>query len=508
MSPPYSPTNGNHNLLVPQALPCALFVCFGIGDLVKVKVADAIVNLLLSDKLHPSTRILFAALEDYDDETFRNILKKDPAFFITTANRGRIDEVLSRIHYQRLNFKVPGDFAGLKTRIDELLVAEHETVAFYYATWSKFYPDIAANLRNSGCLDCAAGDRRQKFHHFLEKPVGNDFESARDILDKVGAAAHKENVFIIDHYIGKDMVRNLLVLLCENQTIFPTLNNCYVERVVIRAMEKIGVGERGTEYDMVGALKDMIVPHLMQMLALFTMDRPRTIAELPVRKLETLRSFTSATAAEAVQLSVFGQYTWGLVDNQTARGYRQEPGVKTSSTTPTFAAIRLFSESDRWKGVPFDLISGKRTHQKQTLIEVMYLPIRDSLFASAGATRRRQRLSIRVQPDPALIEDFIVKAPGRTWQATTMAERAFSWKEHFKEDPRYEYETILLEAMRGLGELFESSDTMLESWRIATPFIVQQEQVEPRMYSAGESGPAGVIQGASINYSNTDDFEV
>ena len=323
-----------------QATPF-LTIFGGTGDLVKVKIAKAITTLFEKGYLTDDTVILGVAFDDISETEYRQFWQDSvyPPLLNGKENPKTIpDQFLNRIFYKKVGFDVDADFDGLKLCIDGLTrEAIDYNRMFYYAVWSDKYVEIARNLSEKGIISTPD----TVCSHYLEKPIGNDLISAENCLNGMLNYVDTNNLFLIDHYLGKEAVRDLLVLLFENLTTYPILTAKYVERVVIHAYEAIGVEDRGRGYDSVGALRDMWIPHLLQILALFAMDRPDNIEDIPTKKREALEKVIRIECNEVEECAVFGQYSDGVDDEDELTAYRQEDDVDSKSLTETYVKLSL-----------------------------------------------------------------------------------------------------------------------------------------------------------------------
>lgn len=483
------PKSGKQSGALSNGKPATLIVLFGgAGDLVKMKLGKAIARLFTGGKVCSNCRLLAVDREPFDDESFRRFFIRDCRLPADLAEL--VEAELGRIHYQQMDLCSPEDYQKLRARIEDLRSDAINHEMYYYSVWSELYPTIAHNLKEIGIIG-NGGELKQT--HYLEKPVGSDFASSKKLLDSMlsGKGIDQKRLFLMDHYLGKEAVRNMLVFLWGNRTRSPVLNAEHVSRVIIYAYESIGVDvRRAKAYDRVGTLKDMWVPHLLQLLALFSCEDPGGFENLPTKKRELLEAVRKVDVSEVPEYAVFGQYDTGLSDGKQVCSYREEPGVSHDSITETFAAIRLFIDNERWKDVPFDVITGKRMSRKETGVRIFFREAESNLFTGMGEV-----IDLRIQPDPAIRHQFLVKAPG-DWDRTSTATSNYNYQQRFEGVPLVDYETLLLEAMSGTGHLFVRSKSIRECWKIGEPFIEYLRNAQPQdifSYSAGSDGPVQVV---------------
>jgi glucose-6-phosphate 1-dehydrogenase len=318
----------------------------------------------------------------------------------------------------------------------------------------------------------------------IEKPFGRDLESARALNALVGSVLDESQIFRIDHYLGKETVQNIMVFRFANSMLEPVWNRKYVDHVEITAAEDIGVGTRGEFYDHTGVLRDIIQSHLLQVLCLTAMEPPTTSAAEDVRgeSLKVLHALREPQLESAPHDVLVGQY----------RGYRQEPKVAPDSTTPTFAALRVFVDNWRWQGVPFYLRTGKRLERRVTEISVHMQPVPLCLFGREDVCENLEPnvLTLRIQPDEGIELRFTSKIPGDQLAVGSVA-MDMKYVETFGGEPPEAYERLLLDAMRGDMTLFLRRDWVEASWAWLTPILQHLEQHPPLDFPNYEPGSWG-----------------
>src|SRR6266511_495645 len=333
----------------------------------------------------------------------------------------------------------------------------------------------------------------------LEKPFGQDLESARALNEEVLKVFDEQNVYRIDHYLGKETVQNILVFRFANSIFEPVWNRNYIEYVEITAAETLGVGSRAAFYEETGALRDMVANHLLQLLALTAMEPPVAFDADSVReqKVQVFRSIHPMTLKEVASNTVRGQYGPGRIDGNHVAGYRQEPGVNPNSRTETFAAVRLNVENWRWAGVPFYLRAGKRMGRSVTEIRVHFKRTPQALFSgTASGPMGPNTVKLRIQPNESISVSFGAKRPGL--EMTTIPVQArFCYAEAFGGNTPDAYETLILDAMHGDATLFTRRDEVEAEWTIITPIEQAWAELPPPSfpnYPAGSDGPEQAAQ--------------
>jgi glucose-6-phosphate 1-dehydrogenase len=454
-------------------------IIFGAsGDLTSRKLIPALFSLQRKGRLPAGFHLVGMARSEKDSAAFRTELQAAAA----PADPDAWPEFASRIEYLRGD---PTDPAAL-ARLDSLLASlERDGRAnrlYYLATPPKVYADVVQHLGAAGMVDPSAGWRRV----IIEKPFGSDLATARDLNRLLHQVLSEDQIYRIDHYLGKETVQNVLVFRFANSIFEPLWNRNYIDHVQVTVAETVGVEHRGPFYDQVGVARDMIQNHLMQVVAMAAMEPPSSFAPEALRdeRAKLLRAVRPFGPEEVLRDTIRAQYT----------GYRAEPGVASGSCTPTFAALRLAIDNWRWQGVPFYLRSGKCLASKVTSIVIQFKSVPHVMFPlPPGGTIRPNMLSIWLQPDEGMHLQFEVKIPG------TLAEmRSVDMDFHYAEDfglhaiPEA-YERLLLDALQGDPSLYTRADAIELAWGLMDPILQGWEQAGalPLLsYSPGTWGPA------------------
>ncbi|HEV8406985.1 MAG TPA: glucose-6-phosphate dehydrogenase [Sphingomicrobium sp.] len=459
------------------------------GDLARRMLIPSLYGLDSDGLLPADLRIIGTARTELDDNGFReranDALKEYlPAGFYS---EGVAERFLSRLHYVSLDINDPKGFGRLAGAIGDPC---HGVAIFLSTAPSLFKPTIDG-------LE-AAGLACPTVRMALEKPLGVDLESSREINDSVAAAFPEDRTFRIDHYLGKETVQNLLALRFANSMFEPLWNSTHIEHVQITVAETIGLEGRGDYYDQAGALRDMVQNHMLQLLALVAMEPPSDFNGTAVRdeKVKVLRSLRPITARDAEAVTVTGQYTRGAIDGETVPGYIEEVGH--DSQTETFVAIKADIDNWRWKGVPFYLRTGKRMPMRKSEIFIQFRDVPFSIFASRGATTKPNKLIIGLQPEESIELRLMSKTPGLDRQGVRLREipldigLANAFSEYRR---RIAYERLLLDLIEGDPTLFVRRDEVEAQWiwidRIRAAWA--EKGTTPRPYAAGNWGPSAAI---------------
>ncbi|HYD89828.1 MAG TPA: glucose-6-phosphate dehydrogenase [Vitreimonas sp.] len=463
--------------------PFDLVVFGATGDLSLRKLFPSLLHRYLDGQIPPQSRIIGAARSDLDTEAFRQMVHESRGKFAPGAcvDEAKCAEFMSHVHYARLDASAPAnEWGALK---QALANGGGNVRIFYLSTAPSLFVTIAQRLAETGL---ATPDSRI----VLEKPIGRDLASSREINDGVGAVFDEHRTFRIDHYLGKETVQNLLVLRFANMLIEPVWSRAYIDHVQITVAEELGVEGRADYYDKSGALRDMVQNHLLQLLCLVALESPNSMEADAIRteKLKVLSALRRIEAKDAASKTVRGQYRAGLVNGGKAPAYADEVGKVTK--TETFVAIKAEVDNWRWAGVPFYLRTGKRMSARRSEIVVQFKDTPVPMFgADAGSPNK---LVLRLQPDEGVRLWLNMKEPGPGGLRVKTAALDLSFAEEFG-GVRYPdaYERLLMDIVRGNLALFMRRDEVDAAWMWADALLAawRQAGVEPYGYAAGSNGP-------------------
>ena len=475
--------------------PCAV-VIFGVtGDLARKKVVPAIYDLANRGLLPPTFALVGFARREWDHDDFTNEVYESVKEHSRTPFRQAIwDRLAEGCRFVKGTFDDDAAFARLAECLEKL-DAERGTGGnhgFYLAIPPKSFPAVCEQLSKAGLAHPQEDSWRRVV---IEKPFGHDLDSACDLNHVVNSVFPEESVFRIDHYLGKETVQNIMALRFANQLFDPIWNAHYVDHVQITMAEDIGLGGRAGYYDGIGAARDVIQNHLMQLLALTAMEEPVSFhpSELQTEKIKVLSAVQLAEPLD--ETTSRGQYTAGWQGGEHVVGLLDEEGFSKDSTTETFAAITLEVDTRRWAGVPFYLRTGKRLGRRVTEIALVFkraphLPFDATMTDELGANA----LVIRVQPDEGITLRFGSKVPGSIMEVRDV-NMDFSYGSAFAEDSPEAYERLILDVLLGEPSLFPVNEEVEFSWEILDPVLDHwAEHGKPDPYEAGTWGPASAFE--------------
>ncbi len=469
--------------------PCALVV-FGItGDLARKKLLPAVYDLANRGLLPTNFALLGFARRDWGDQDFAELARDAARNAARTPWREEVWERLaSSVRFVQGAFDDDNAFDVLADALSDL-ESSHGiggNAAFYLSIPPAMFPVVLKQMQRTGMAD-STPDRWRRV--VVEKPFGTDLASSRELNELVDSVFSAEDVFRIDHYLGKETVQNLMALRFANELFEPVWNGHHVDSVQITMAEDVGIGGRAGFYEKTGAARDVLQNHLLQLLALTAMEEPVEFSadEIRTEKLKVLRAVS--LPEDLRRFAVRGQYEQGWLAGQRARGYRQEEGVDAASDTETFAAVRLGVETRRWAGVPFYLRTGKRLPRRVTEIALVFkraphLPFADTDTEELG----NNQLVVRVQPDEGVTLKFGSKVPGSVMEVRDVS-MDFLYGEQFTEASPEAYERLLLDVLLGDATLFPRNAEVEASWAVIDPLEEFWSGSTPYPYRAGEWGP-------------------
>ncbi len=470
--------------------PCVVVIFGASGDLTKRKLLPALFHLEQSGLLPEKFAVVGVARRDLS-KTFApdmqdGILKGGGV----EDSDVKLKPFMDKVQYFAMNFDDDNGYEALKkflTEIDTKFGTAGNRL-FYLAVAPEFFAEIIQLLGKHGMTTTADGKGWVRV--IIEKPFGTDLASAKKLNEDVNAVLREDQVFRIDHYLGKETVQNILVFRFGNGIFEPVWNRNFVEQVEITAAESIGIEGRGPFYEKAGALRDVLQNHVMEVLSFVAMEPPDSFQADAVR-IEKLKVW-KAIEGIPVEDTARGQYGPGKVDGQEVPGYRQEDRVDPNSSTETYAAARLEIENWRWAGVPFYIRAGKRLEKRITEVTVVFKQAPLHLFKSNNTDEKIEPniLTIRIQPDEGISLRFSAKVPGPTTNVKPV-EMAFSYAEAFGKSSANGYERLLLDAMLGEATLFAEREGVEATWALFTPVLEAWAKIKPDFpnYAAGSEGP-------------------
>jgi glucose-6-phosphate 1-dehydrogenase len=471
-----------------------VFVIFGGGgDLTRRKLIPALYNLYLDQWLPERFQVLALGHGKMSNATFRKDLREGVDQF---SRRGQTEKKAWASFGPRHSFvqaeldqpKAFADLAERLTAIDKKWNIKANRV-FYLAL-----PPQMIGAAVQGLVKNHLHEERERVRLVVEKPFGQDLDSARQLNRILTRAFDERQIFRIDHYLGKETVQNILAFRFANTLFEPVWNRHYIDHVQITVAEKEGVGRRGHYYDGAGALRDMIQNHLLQILCLIAMEAPVSFNADEVRnkKVDVLHAIRDIPIDQVHQFAVRGQYGGGWVEGERVPGYREEEKVATDSPTETYAALKVYVDNWRWQDVPFYLRTGKRLARRVSEVSIQFRPVPHQTFSSASLLEQRaNRLLIAIQPEEGILLRFEAKYPGPTMRLSPVIMQ-FYYREAFKTVPPEAYETLLLDIMKGDATLFMRGDQAEAAWSVISPVLDFWGQVKPTdfpNYQAGTWGP-------------------
>ncbi|SEI20336.1 glucose-6-phosphate dehydrogenase [Tardiphaga sp. OK245] len=473
--------------------PCA-FVIFGVtGDLAHRLVIAALYNLQAADLLPEKFCVVGIARKDMTGAELRDDLMKGLKQYATRPVDDAIaQKLLNCVTCIEADPGEPESFDRMRDQLDKLEEARGTggNRLFYLATPPSAFAPIARQLGRTGMLKENGSWRRL----VVEKPFGTDLESAKKLNNELLGLMNEQQIYRIDHYLGKETVQNILVLRFANGMFEPIWNRNHIDHVQITVDEKLGVGHRGSFYDATGALRDMVPNHLFQLLSLVAMEPPARFEANAVRseKAEVLAAVTTQTEAEALQNSVRAQYVAGHVGETDIGDYLKTKDVKDGSTTETYAAMKLSIDNWRWAGVPFYLRTGKALGIKRTEVAIKFKQAPFAMFRDTSVESLAENfLVIAVEPNEGISLKFNTKVPGPAVEIDGV-EMKFRYKDYFQAAPATGYETLIYDCMIGDNILFQRADSVEAGWRAVQPFLDAWKKAGKdglKTYNAGSEGP-------------------
>jgi glucose-6-phosphate 1-dehydrogenase len=475
--------------------PCSegvAIVIFGVtGDLARRKLMPALYENAKQDRLPKPFYILGFARRAWSHEKMRKVLRQG----VYDHGRTRpvdvrvLDRLLENAYYVESTFQDPAGYAKLDDVLTQIGV---KNMLFYLSTPPSSYGSIVENIGRSKLESCPEGWRRI----VVEKPFGRDLETALALDNKLHSVFKEDQVYRMDHYLGKETVQNILAFRFGNGIFEPLWNRKYIDHIQITMAESEGVGTRAGYYDKAGVVRDVFQNHLLQLLTLTAMEAPAVFNAKAVRdeKVKVLKSIQKFSNESALKNTFRAQYVSGTIDGKRVASYRDEPDVAPESVTETYMAARLCVNNWRWAGIPFYLRSGKRLPRRATEIAIQFTQVPLALFGQRNlAGEAPNVLVIRIQPNEGITLFLGAKVPGNAMRIEPV-EMRFNYAEAFGGEPPEAYERLLLDCLMGDATLFTRSDEVEEAWRLIQGIIDAWEEQDLQnlpVYEAGTQGPHG-----------------
>ncbi|MFZ2101421.1 MAG: glucose-6-phosphate dehydrogenase [Oricola sp.] len=467
--------------------PFDYIVFGGTGDLAERKLLPALYHRQVDGQIVENTCIIGASRSEMSDDDYRNFAHEALKQYIKEPLDGdEVNRFLGKLHYVSVDAKSDRGWDALKARLD---VDPRKKRAYYLAVGPSLFGDIATHLRQHDLIT-------PETRIVVEKPIGRDLDSARMLNDTLGEVFAENQIFRIDHYLGKETVQNLMALRFANALYEPLWNSAHIDHVQITVAESVGLENRADYYDKAGALRDMVQNHMLQLLCLVAMEAPSNMDADAVRdeKLKVLRSLEPITVANAEKMTVRGQYTSGASNGGPVKGYLEEL-EGGESNTETFVAIKAEIANWRWAGVPFYLRTGKRLARRVSEIVISFKPVPHSIFGSAAGRLIANQLVMRLQPDEGVKQWIMIKDPGPGGMRLRHVPLDMSFAESFDVRNPDAYERLILDVIRGNQTLFMRRDEVEAAWAWVDPILKAWETTDQpvQQYTAGTWGPSASI---------------
>lgn len=484
--------NGNIFSFPGLNLPCILVIFGGTGDLTHRKLMPALYNLLCVHKLPEQFAVVSVGRRNKTDEDYRYDVYES----IKNYARFKIDEykwhtLRKRIFYYKLNFTDSEGYTKLDDSLQNISERYHTggNRIYYLAVAPEYFEVITEKIHAHAMAQNNGSWQRV----VIEKPFGRDIQSARHLNQKITSVFTEQNTYRIDHYLGKEMLQNIMVIRFANMLYEPVWNNQFIDNIQITSCETVGAGSRAGYYEEAGALRDMVQNHMLQLLTLTTIEPPASLDTQSIRdeKVKVLRSLEPFTPETVLKNVVWGQYGPGVLHGEEVPGYRQEEDVSPTSNTETFIAFKTHVENFRWAGVPFYIRTGKRMPIKSTQIVIQFKPLPKILYTKIFAGLNPNMLVIKIQPKEGIYFQFNAKKPG-TESKIVPVQMDFCQNCSTENNSPEAYERLLYDVMRGDSTLFARWDEVEYSWKFIDSIAEVWEKTAPPCfpnYAAGSWGP-------------------
>jgi glucose-6-phosphate 1-dehydrogenase len=472
-----------------------LFVIFGgTGDLSQRKLMPALFNLYKENQLPEKFAILGLGRKPFNDRTYREKMSESIQQFadVSSSENKVISTFLKAVFYQTFDMSEISNFKKLSNRLSEIdnQMDIGGNYLYYLATPPEFFKTVSISLESAGLNANSSNGRWRRI--IVEKPIGRDIDSAKALNHALLKIFHEEQIFRIDHYLGKETVQNILALRFANGIFEPLWNRNYIHHVEILASEQIGVQDRGGYYDTSGALRDMVQNHLLQLAAIVAMESVSTFDAKAVRdeKMKVFQSIRKIRAKDVAKQVIRGQYIKSTIRGKEVTGYREEPNVNPNSKAETFVALKFYIDNWRWGGVPFLIRTGKRLPTRVTEIVIHFNKTPHHIFKENKNSFDNQ-LIIRIQPDEGILLKFGLKVPGAGFNIKSVG-MDFHYSDLTDTNIPEAYQRLLLDALLGDGTLFARADGVEAAWEFVDPILSawnNDPSIKLYGYPAGSWGP-------------------
>lgn len=497
-----------------QEASCIFVIFGGTGDLTKRKLIPAIFSLIYEDKLPKNFTIVSIGRREKTQEEYRNeMLEYAKEFSRFKVDEEKWNDFSERVFYKNFDFTSSNEgYRKLDVFLDEI-EEKYDTAGkrlFYLAVAPEFFQGIIKNLKTNNMIDKENGWQRI----MIEKPFGSNLETARVLNHNISKLVKEENIFRIDHYLGKEMIQNIMAIRFGNSLFEPLWNSNYIDNIQITSTELLGVENRGGYYEKSGVLKDMLQNHLLQMLTLITMEppvdlEPESIRDEKVKVLKSLRAFTEESFKADV---VRGQYGAGTIKDKAVKAYREEEKVLSESNTETFIALKTYVDNFRWGGVPIYIRAGKRMDRKSTEIVIQFKKLAGINYYKEYKDVGHNLLVLKIQPQEGFFFQINAKKPGSEFKMEAVQLDYCQSCKYLNDSPEA-YEKLILEAIRNNSSLFTRWDELEYSWQFIESIEKEINKVVSDFpnYNAGTEGPKEaftLIEKDGRQWWNTDGGEV
>lgn len=470
-----------------------IFIFGGSGDLAYRKLIPALYNLYADEWMPQQYAVVGIGRTDYTDEKYREHLLEGIKEFSRRQDDGNglWKNFSQNISYLNLDLAADGAYEKISAIINQYTEqwAVKPNILFYLAVAPQLVPDIAREL---GKFDLC--DDKKCTRIVIEKPFGHDLKSAHELNAQLQQLFDEDQIYRIDHYLGKETVQNILALRFANALFEPLWNRNYIDHIQITVAEKVGVEGRGGYYEQSGALRDMVQNHILQLLCMVAMEAPVSFDanEIRNKKTDVLNAIRKISTDEVQEYAVRGQYGAGWMEGTQEKGYREEEKVDKNSAVETYAAVKFLIDNWRWQGVPFYVRTGKYMQEKISAVTVQFKPAPHYAFPpEAAETWRPNRLIINIQPQEEIRLRFQAKRPGQSMTLNPV-DMVFKYDDAYDEHQPEAYETLLLDAIEGNATQFMRADQVEAAWRVVMPIIEAWEKRPPvdfPNYQPGTWGP-------------------